>query len=177
MSLINVGTKERNIGTGIVHNVCLFLSNRLRNTASIYNYLQVEHNLGMLDGHPGSQQVLAVQLEHSIIYLILLDPPWHALRSPWLPAGPCRSARTQHHLFNTIGPTLACSTVTLAPSRSFPFSSYTASSASLHFIHICTSVVVPDPHSFSFQDPDPVGENLRGKKKMQGKWKLIVILL
>ena len=96
MSLINVGTKERNIGTGIVHNVCLFLSNRLRNTASIYNYLQVEHNLGMLDGHPGSQQVLAVQLEHSIIYLILLDPPWHALRSPWLPAGPSRSARTQH---------------------------------------------------------------------------------
>ena len=150
MSLINVGTKERNIGTGIVHNVCLFLSNRLRNTASIYNYLQMEHNLGMLDGHPGSQQVLAVQLEHSIIYLILLDPPWHALRSPWLPAGPSRSARTQH--------------------RPHPCILYT-------FVPVLWFRIRIDPHSFSFQDPDPVGENLRGKKKMQGKWKLIVILL
>ena len=38
----------------------------------------------------------------------------------------------------------------------------------------------PDLHSFSLldPDPDPGGENLRGKtEKMPGKWKKIVILL
>ena len=35
-----------------------------------------------------------------------------------------------------------------------------------------------DPHSFSFMEPDPGGENLRGKAEIkQGKWKKIEILL